>query len=149
MAIGAYRDVRTSALIGLPVVVGITVGFTEAWGVTGAATSTLVSYLLLNGMWVWQVARRLTTPLDGRYARALVAAALSWAAAGLAYVALEPTGALVTFAGSAFAGLAVAGPALLALRVMGPTELDLLRRVARLPGSSGRRRRAAPPAARG
>lgn len=149
VAIGAYRAVRTAALIGLPVVVAVTVGFTEAWGLSGAATSTLVSYLLLNGIWVWQVAARLTTPFDGRYARALVAAGLSWLAAGLAYVALESTGALVTFVGSACAGLAVAGPALLALRVMGPTELELLKRVARLPGSSGRRRRAAPPAARG
>jgi O-antigen/teichoic acid export membrane protein len=150
VALGAYREIRAAALAGLPVIVAFTVAFTALWGLTGAASSTLVSYLLLNGVWVWQVATRLgATPFDRRYLRALIAVAGSSLAAGLVYLALEPAGVLVSFAGAAFAGVAAAGPALLALRVVGPSELALLRRLLRLPGSSGRPRRAAPPAARG
>jgi O-antigen/teichoic acid export membrane protein len=150
VAIGAYRSIRTAAVVSLPLIVVGTVAFTQAWELSGAAWATLIAYTVLNVTWMAQVTAHLgTTPFDGRYRRGLLACAGSWLVVAAADRALEPAGAVVTVLAAGTAGLAAAAALLLAARVLGPTEVALLRRMLRLPGSSGRRRRAAPPASRG
>jgi O-antigen/teichoic acid export membrane protein len=150
VAIGAYRSIRAAAVVSLPLIVAGTVALTAAWELRGAAWATLIAYVLLNGTWVAQVAAQLgTTPFDARYARGLLACAGSWLAVLGAERALDSAGPVVTVSVVGAVGVATAAALLLAARVLGPTEMDMLRRLLRLPASSGRRRRAAPPASRG
>lgn len=88
LALGAYREIRLSGLIGLPVVVAVTLGLTEAFGAVGAALATASVYVVSGIAWALVVGRGLrAAPFDERYGRALAACGGTLAVAIVALVA--------------------------------------------------------------
>jgi O-antigen/teichoic acid export membrane protein len=140
VAIGAFDAVRRSALVSLPLVLGGTVAFTEAWGVRGAAWATVAAYLGLNGWWTWKVFAELRAAPFGRRSLGWAAAcAGSWLAAAAAAELLSGAGPVATLAAASVAAAAAALALLIGLRAVEPAELALLRRATRRPASRGKR----------
>ena len=138
-AAGAYRAIWVSSIVTLPVLVTATVVLTQIWGLTGAASSTLIGYVGLNIWWTERTISVLgASPIDARYVRGVGACAIGWAAAALVASVAGDAAAVAAFAASAAAGLAAAGPALLLLRALTPGEIAALRRLARRRGRAGR-----------
>ena len=82
-AIGAWDALWRSSLVGLPLLVAGTLVLTGVFELTGAALATLLAYVVLNVWWTWQTVVALgASPFDARYARALLACAAGWLAAG-------------------------------------------------------------------
>jgi O-antigen/teichoic acid export membrane protein len=128
-AIAAYKEIRISALVSLPLVVAGTAALVELWGLTGAATATLAAYVGLNVWWTERATALLeASPFDSRYLRALVACAAGWVAAALAAWLLADAAPVATLAATVVAGLATWTALLPASGALGPTELAVLRR---------------------
>ena len=137
IAVGAFRAIRQSSLLSLPLIISGTVAFTLAWEVTGAACATLIAYVGLNIWWTWRAASELAaTPFDAYYRRALVACMTSWIAAGLAVHFLggaSPVATLASAGGAAVGTWMILLPTLRALR---PGELRLIRALWRRPAEA-------------
>jgi O-antigen/teichoic acid export membrane protein len=105
LALGDYRAIRLSGLIGLPLVVALTIGLTEAFGAVGAASATASVYVVSGIAWALVVGRGLrTAPFDERYPRAVVACAGAVGIAVLAAVATRGAPPLGQAAGIMSAG---------------------------------------------
>ena len=148
-AAGAYRAIWTSSIVMLPLLVALTVVLTQVWGLPGAASSTLIGYVVLNVWWTERTIAELGAwPIDARYVRGVAACAIGCAAAGLGALVTDGAAAVVSFAVAAVAGLAAAAPALLLLRAFTPGESAALRRLLGGRGRAGRPGPARSPVAR-
>jgi O-antigen/teichoic acid export membrane protein len=149
-AAGAYRAIWVSSIVSLPLLVALTVGFTQVWELTGAACATLIGYVGLNVWWTERtIAELRASPFDGRYVRGVVACALGWAATALVSALTGDIAPVAAFAAAGAAGVVVGVPAILLLRALTPGELAAIRRLPGLRGRSGRSDRASSPVARG
>ena len=112
-AIGAWDALWRSSLVGLPLLVAGTLVLTGVFELTGAALATLLAYVVLNVWWTWQTVVALgASPFDARYARALLACAAGWLAAGGLDALLGQAGAgpVLTVAVTGLAGLVAGRP---------------------------------------
>lgn len=126
-AMASYGAIWRSAVVSLPLLVAGTVVFTQIWGLTGAACSTLCAYVGLNAWWTLRTAGDLgVTPFDTRYGRSVAASVLGWLATGLAAIALDSAGAPATLVIAGAAGVTVGGICLLLFGVLSPTEREEL-----------------------
>lgn len=108
LALGAYRDVRRTSVVTLPLLLVGTVGLTWAFGTVGAAVSTCLAYAFTGTWWAVLVHRRIGgAPFDELYGRALAACAASWAVAVVVWHATAGIGAVASLvATSVFAVIA-------------------------------------------
>jgi O-antigen/teichoic acid export membrane protein len=139
VALGADRAIRLTAIVAIPALIVVTVGFAELWGLPGAATSTLLAFTSLT-LW-WLVKARLVLgvlPFDGLFARAFATCLASWLATALVALATRGDAPLVSLTLSGLAGLvswlvlvrfagALSGPELRTLTRMGQRGLRLSR----------------------
>ena len=152
VAAGAYRAIRSSSLVALPLLVVGTMGFTELWELTGAAIATFAGYVALNAWWTREATAQLGAgPFDSRYFRGVGAWVVGLGVSALTDLLMADlgAGALATVAVVAGTGLAAGAASLLLLGVLSPTERRLLGSLLRRGPVGGRRGRGRPPAVRG
>lgn len=117
VALGDYRTIGRTALVAIPTLILVTVGLTELWDITGAATATAIGYTALTIWWLVQAGRALgALPFDALFVRAIATCVGSWISAGaVAYLSRSqpPFATLVAAAGAAsitwLAGLWILG----------------------------------------
>jgi O-antigen/teichoic acid export membrane protein len=130
VALGADRAIRLTALATIPALIAVTVLFAELWGLTGAATATLVAFVGLTVWWVAQTREALgELPFDRLYARAVASAVGSSASAGLAALLTRDETPLVSIA---FCGSAAVVSWLVLVRLVGAISAPELRSLTRL-----------------
>jgi O-antigen/teichoic acid export membrane protein len=128
IAVGAFRAIRRSSLVSLPLIVSGTVALTLAWDVTGAAFATLITYAGLNLWWTREAILQLgASPFDAHYRRSLAVCMASWAAGSAAVLLLGDAGSVATLAAAAGAALAAWLLLVPAARALPASELALVR----------------------
>ncbi len=134
VAVGSFRQITASAVVALPAIVVATVIGAELWGLTGAACATGSGYIAFTVWWVW-VAKGTSlgaTPFDGRYARVLVATAVSLVGAEAVALVLHDSPPIVALPVIGLVTIGVWVPAVILSGALTPPELRRLRRM--LPG---------------
>jgi O-antigen/teichoic acid export membrane protein len=128
VAVGAFDQIKASALVALPAIVAATVLGAELWGLTGAACVTASGYILFNAWWLWVTKQQTlgATPFDDRYGRALVASAVTLAGAEGVALLLDDAAPLVALPVIGVVAIAIW---LVAVGVSGALSPPELRRV--------------------
>jgi O-antigen/teichoic acid export membrane protein len=140
IAQGAFREIRAFGLISLPLLVVVTVAFTELWGLTGAACATASGYVVLTFWWAMSVRATLgVTPIDRFYRRSLAACCASWASAGVAAYLTRADAPVIALGATVAAGFVTWVALLLLAGALRPAEM---RAVGRLRIRDARPRRA-------
>jgi O-antigen/teichoic acid export membrane protein len=132
VALGAYRTISQTALVAIPLLVVLTVAFTELWGLRGAAAATLSGYVTLTIWWVLRARELLgALPFDRLFARSVVACIISWAISGIAAYLTRAESPLTSLIATAAVALI---SWLVVVRLAGALSAPELRALARLGG---------------
>jgi O-antigen/teichoic acid export membrane protein len=132
IAAGAYRRIGTASAVLIPATLIATFALTALFGVVGAASATLGTYVIAGTWWVVVVSRDLAAPaFDRLYVRALMTLAGALAVATVAFRATEDSTALLSLLASGVAGLTAWAGLMLLLRPLTETELRLVARLTR------------------
>ena len=149
LALGAYRDVRRTSVVTLPLLLVGTVGLTWAFGPVGAAVSTCLAYAFTGTWWALLVHRRIGGgPFDALYGRALAACAASWVVAAVVWHVTSGVGAVASLVATSVAAAIAWLVALPLAGALAPGERVAAQRLrSRFPRPSSYGPRGGPPAA--